>query len=398
MRILISGAGIAGPTLAWWLHRYGIRSTIVESAPELRSGGYVIDFWGAGFDIAERMGILPELLRVGYAMQEVRLVDDDGRAVGGFDVDVFRELTAGRYVSLPRSALAAALTRALPPEVELRFGDRVTALEPSDGGVRVEFAQAPAASFDAVVGADGLHSGVRELAFGPEASFERYLGYCVAAFEVEGYRPRDELVYVMYTEVGRQIARFTLAGNRTMFLFIWAETRGDADVPHGLEERRARLRERFAGARWEAPAILAAMARTDAIYFDRVSQIRLDRWSRGRVGLVGDAAYAPSFLAGQGSALAMIGAYVLAWQLAHAPDPATALERYHAYLAKFLHGKQEAALGFAGTFVPSSRLRLALRNRVSRLLRIRWIARLVAGRGLLDRITLPEASPPAASA
>ena len=205
MKILISGAGVAGPTLAYWLAHYGFEPTIVEKAPALRTGGYIIDFWGAGFDIADRMGLLPELREKGYMVQEIRVVNRNGQRIAGFPVDVIAQATGGRYISLPRSELAASIFGKLEGKVETIFGDSMTRIEQTDRTVRVAFEHGPEREFDLVIGADGLHSRVRELVFGAESQFEKYLGCKVAAFEVEGYQSRDELVMVMYTEVHQQV-------------------------------------------------------------------------------------------------------------------------------------------------------------------------------------------------
>lgn len=393
MRILISGAGIAGPTLAYWLAHYGLQPTLIETAPRLRTGGYVIDFWGAGFDIADRMGLIPEIMRQGYVAREVRAVNRSGKRVAGFPVDAFSRLTQGRYVSLPRGELAAAIFRRIEGKVETIFGDSVDRIEQTDKSVRVTFEHGRARDFDLVVGADGLHSRVRELAFGPENGFEKYLGYKVAAFAVDGYRPRDELVYVMYTEVGQQVGRFAMRGDRTMFLFTFADE--DATAPSDTQAQKALLRQRFGASGWECPQILDALDNADDLYFDRVSQIRMDPrqglWTRGRVTLIGDAAFCVSLLAGQGSALAMVSAYILAGELHRANgDYAAAFARYHNLFAPFILTKQKAALRFAGAFAPKSRFGLFVRNQIFNLMAIPWVADLAAGRDLSDNIALPD--------
>jgi 2-polyprenyl-6-methoxyphenol hydroxylase-like FAD-dependent oxidoreductase len=393
MQILISGAGIAGPTLAYWLAKYGFRPTLVEAAPRLRTGGYIIDFWGAGFDVAERMGLLEEIRGKGYVVQEVRVVNRDGKRVAGFPAEAFARQTNGRYVSLPRGDLAALIFGALGSGVETIFGDSVTRIDQSATGVRVEFEHAGAREFDLVVGADGLHSRVRELVFGPEERFEKYLGYKAAAFQAEGYRPRDELIYVMYTEVGQQVARFAMRDDRTLFLFTFADT--EAAGPDDLEGQKELLRKRFGNSGWECLAILEALGRCDDLYFDRVSQIRMDPrqglWTRGRVTLLGDAASCVSLLAGQGTALAMVAAYILAGELRRANgDYAQAFRRYQEQFGPFVVKKQEAALRFAGSFAPKSKISLFLRNRIFDLLSVGWIADLAVGGDLADRITLPD--------
>jgi 2-polyprenyl-6-methoxyphenol hydroxylase-like FAD-dependent oxidoreductase len=188
--ILISGAGIAGPTLAFWLKAAGFEPTIVERSAGLRIGGYVIDFWGLGYDLAERMGLIDEIIRTGYHAREIGVVNDSGRRVAGFGTSVFSELTGGRYVTLPRSALSRLLFDKVKDGIETIFGDEIVALEQDADGVRVALEHAGERRFDLVVGADGLHSSVRRLAFGPQAQFEKHLGYAAAAFEASGYRPR----------------------------------------------------------------------------------------------------------------------------------------------------------------------------------------------------------------
>lgn len=392
MKILISGAGIAGPTLAYWLAHYGFEPTIVESAPRLRTGGYVIDFWGAGFEIADRMDLLPEIRSKGYMVHEVRVVNADGKRVAGFPAEAFSRMTRGRYVSLARGELAAAIYGRIEGKVETIFGDSVNRVEQSGNGIQVGFMSGCTREFDLLVGADGLHSRVRELVFGPENQFEKYLGMKAAAFGIKGYQPRDELVYVMYTQVGQQVARFAMRDDRTMFLFTFADDNPGGPVE--VQGQKALVRKRFEGSGWECAQILAALDATDDFYFDRVSQIRMhsdqELWTRGRVTLIGDAASCVSLLAGQGTALAMVAAYVLAGELSRCRgDYAAAYRRYQELFRPFVVAKQKAALRFAASFAPASEFSLWLRNQLFRLMSISWIADLAVGRDLADHITLP---------
>jgi 2-polyprenyl-6-methoxyphenol hydroxylase-like FAD-dependent oxidoreductase len=389
--VLISGIGIAGPTLAYWLLRAGFSPTLVERAPRLRRGGYVIDFWGLGYDIAERMRLVPELKSEGYDIQELRLVNAQGRRIAGFGVDVFRKLTQGRYVSIARSELASLVYRKIEGRCETIFGDSIAGITQSGEGATVTFEHNDPRTFDLVIGADGLHSRVREVAFGPQRRFETYLGYKVAAFEVDGYRPRDELVYVSYSLPGRQAARFALRGDRTLILMIFASDRPLGPDLRGARSQKACLHDVFGKAGWECPQMLAALDRCDDLYFDDVSQIRMTAWTSGRTALLGDAGFCPSLFAGQGSALAMVAAYVLAGELARHPDrPLVALERYEKLLRPLMSAKQKATERFSRSFAPKTRMGLYLRNQMTKAFALPLVARFALGRSLLDRLELPE--------
>ncbi|MGB7212365.1 MAG: FAD-binding domain [Gemmatimonadales bacterium] len=391
MRVAINGAGIAGPTLAFWLRRSGHEVLLVEEAPAPRTGGYVIDFWGLGYDIAERMGLIPEIRRLGYQVKEVRIVDRHGRRRGGFSTAVFDRATGGRFTSLPRSDLAGTIIRALDPGVEQLFGDSIADIEDRGDRVGLTFDHAPAREVDLVIGADGLHSRVRHLVFGDDAGKEVALGYHLAAFQVEGYRPRDELTFVSHGAPGRQISRFTLRGDRTMFLFVFHDECLPTPAPATEAERRTALCHIFADAGWEAPAILDAMMKVDAVYFDGVSQIRMPHWTRGRVALIGDAAACVSLLAGEGTGLAITEAYVLAGELHRANgDHTTAFARYEEQLQPFLRKKQASAANFASSFAPRTALGLAVRNAVTRLFSIGFLADRVVAANLRDDLELAD--------
>ena len=386
--VLISGAGIAGPTLAFWLRAGGFEPTLIERAPQLRTGGYVIDFWGLGYDIAERMGLTAEINRVGYHVQELRIVDDGGRRVTGFGTRVFSELTGNRYVTLRRSDLSRLLFERVKGTTECIFDSEITGLQQRSDGVWVRVKHGHERRFDLVIGADGLHSAVRGLAFGPQHKFERPLGYVVAAFEVSGYRPRDDDVYLMYGQPGRMLGRFTLRDDRTLFLFVFA-AEGDA-LPGTPDLQKNMLRRVYSAGKWECPQILPRLTETDDLYFDRVSQIRMENWSQGRVALAGDAAFCVSLLAGQGSALAMISAYVLAGELASAGgNYAEAYANYEARLRSYITAKQQGAERFASAFAPRTAGGLWFRNQVIRAFAIPGVARLAVGREIVDALQLP---------
>lgn len=331
------------------------------------------------------MRTLAELRRRGYRL-EAHTVDRGGRRIAKLKPSAITGSTQ-RYVSIARSDLAAIIYDALDGAVELIVDDTVDTLVDQGGRVRVGFEHGPTRDFDLVVGADGLHSRVRRLAFGPDERFERYLGIVVAAFEAQGYRPRDERVAIMHAEVGFQALRVALRDDVTLFLLTVRHT---GTVPtDDRAAQQALLRTRLADKGWETPAMLDLMPQAYTFYFDSVSQIRMPAWTRGRVALVGDAAACPSFLAGQGSALAMVESYTLAAELARADDHREAFARYERRLAPLLRSKQDAAQGLGLAFAPKNRRQLVVRNTAMRLMGLPKVADLVMGRSFRDAVELP---------
>jgi 2-polyprenyl-6-methoxyphenol hydroxylase-like FAD-dependent oxidoreductase len=391
MKVAIVGAGIAGPTLAYWLWRNGDEPTLIEKAPRLRTGGYAVDFWGSGYAVAERMGLTAELHATGYAVQELRLVDQNSRKVGGFSAELFRRNLDGRFVTVPRGDLAAMIYRSIDHHVETLFGASVSAITQHGSGVRVTLGHGRSRQFDLLVGAGGIHSPVRDLVFGPEARFETDLGYRVAAFEAEGYQPRDELVYLAYTTPGRMVARFAMRGEKTLFLFVFTTDHMSVPDPENVSQVKTTLRQVFGNAGWECPEILRELDAAADVYFDRASQIVMDHWWDGRVALIGDAAAAVSLLAGEGAGLAMVQAYILAGELNRTgANHEEAFRRYEWQLRPIVEARQRSARGFATMFAPKTALGLWTRNQASKLLNIPRLADWVIRREFRDDIALPE--------
>lgn len=385
---LISGAGIAGCAVANWLAAAGWRPTLVERAPQPRVGGYVIDFWGLGYDLSTRMGLGAAVEAAGYHVKEMSVADDQGRTLARMDVKLLDALTEGRYVSLPRGDLARLLLEAARPNAEMIFGDEIETVSPTEDAIEVRLAGGGGGRFDLVIGADGLHSNLRRRMFGPDQRYEKPLGYAVAVFEAEGYRPRDPDVYRIHSKPGRMVGRFTLRGDRTVFMFVFAHR---AALPTDLAKQKALLTETYRDDRWELPEILGRLAEAETLYLDAVNQVVAPQWSKGRAVLLGDAAACVSLLAGQGSALAMIAAYVLAGEIASARgDLPAALQRYERRLRPLFEAKQTGAVKFAGALAPRTPAGLWFRNQVIKLLAAPGVARLVLGREILDPLTLPE--------
>ncbi|MEW9532596.1 FAD-dependent monooxygenase [Microbispora sp. NPDC049125] len=340
--ILISGGSVAGPTLAYWLRRHGFTPTVVERAPSLRDGGYKIDIRGAALGVVERMGLADEVRRHGTDMRIARFVDADGRQKATMSAQLFggRE---GDDVEIMRGDLAGILYAATKDDVEYIFDDSITALEETPGGVRVTFENAPPRTFDLVVGADGLHSNVRALAFGEETPFIHHLGHYISIFTVPNHLGLDR-TEVMHPAPGRSVGMYSTrsaADAKALFLFSSPPLAYDR---RDVAQQKKLLSEIFAGQGWEVPRLLDAMADAPDFYLDSISQVRMDRWSSGRVVLVGDAAYGPSPASGQGTSLALVGAYVLAGSLAAAAgDHRAAFAAYESDMRHFAEENQKLA-------------------------------------------------------
>jgi 2-polyprenyl-6-methoxyphenol hydroxylase-like FAD-dependent oxidoreductase len=389
MRIAINGMGIAGPTLAYWLRRSGHDPVLFEKAPAFRTGGYLIDFWGLGYTIAERMGIIPTLRERGYEMRRLQMVDRNGREQTHMDLAPLFEAQRGRFISVARADLASALAGACEG-IPIHFNASISAIAKDSTGSLVTLTDGRHERFDLAIGADGLHSHVRALVFGPEAQFERFLDCYVAAFRVRGYPHRDELTFVSHTERGRQAARVSLRDDETVVMLVCNTERIGADQrSHG--DPRPILRRAYAEMGWEVPELLDAMDAADDVYFDRVSQIHLPQWGADGVALVGDAAACPSLLAGEGTGLAMLEAYVLAGELHRAGGECRrAIAEDERRLRTFVSRKQKGAIGFRGFFAPKTDAGLMVRNLLVRVFSIPWLARPFWSRSLRDDFELPE--------
>ncbi|MFB4276643.1 FAD-dependent monooxygenase [Nonomuraea sp. MTCD27] len=347
--VLISGAGIAGPALAYWLVRHGCTVTVVEKAPALRPGGQAVDFKGETHQtVLRRMGLMDEVRRLQTGGTDQEIVDADGRRLAV----VPGEFTGGD-VEITRGDLARLLYEHTAPHSEYVFGDSITSLTETAGGVHVTFERSAPRTFDLVVGADGIHSNVRRLTFGPESAFVRHLGHHYALVEVEG---DFGTVPSMYNEPGRMVA---VGGPKAPAFFVFASGQLDYDR-YDMGQQKDVLARAYAGMGWRTPAVMRAVARSGDVYLDSISQVRIDRYSQGRVVLLGDSAYGNT-LGGFGTGLAVVGAYVLAGELAAAGgDHRTAFAEYERQIRPYA---KVARNGNAGPFLaPGTPARLRMRN------------------------------------
>ncbi len=364
--VLISGAGIAGLTLAILLKERGYEPLVVERNKEVRSEGYMMDFFGSGWDVAERMGLTDQLRAIQYPIDDLQFVDASGRIYASVPISRIGQALGGKYVYLRRSDLERILyERAQAAGVAIRFGSVVTGLRETANGVRATFVDGAEADFALVFGADGLHSGVRRLAFGEPGQFERFLGGYVAAFHLKRHKFDIGRALKLYEETDRVAALYPLDGEQLDATYVFRH-----DEVHVLpEDRLSFLRKEFKGAGWIAEAALKANKAKEPIYFDSLTQIVMPHWHKGRVALLGDACGCLTLLAGQGSHMAMAGAYVIARELQrHGGNYELAFAAYQAKLMPAVAKRQQDAATMARSFIPSQRSRPWLRRLTIKLM------------------------------
>ncbi len=378
-RVLISGAGIGGPALAFWLAGRGFRVTVVERAPELRAGGYKVDVRGAATEVLRKMGLLAAAQAADTGMQQITYVKRDGGTIAKLPADLLMG-RRGDDLEIMRGDLTRILYDATAADVEYVFGDAVTSLVDGPDGVDVSFEKGAPRRFDHVVGADGLHSATRRFVFG-EVPLD-HLGAYISIFSLPKL-PNDLGVVreeLMYSRPGRLVFAYAMDADqpaRVGLAYAAPETAYDR---RDTAAQKALVRAAFAGQGWRVDEFLAAMDAAPDFYFDSLSQVRLPSWSSGRVALLGDAAYCPSPASGQGTSLALVGAYVLGRHLG-GPDGFAAYENaMRPYVEKNLAFGRK----MAKDMVPSGRLSIAFRNYGMRTLKFHpWKEKVI------DRVLAP---------
>lgn len=357
-KVLVSGAGIAGATAAYWLSKRGFDVTVVERATAVRSSGSPVDVKGKSAAIAEKMGISARLRAAQTGVQQAAFLDERGRVVNR--VDMGSAFVDQGDFELPRADLAAILRAAVPDNVVIRNGDEITALEQDDHGVTASFKAAADARFDLVVGADGMHSGVRRLVFGPESAFVRHLGVYVATFALQGDYGRE---MIMYNTPGHSVVIHPARGQAIGAFLFRAPQIPDFDYRDGDQHKRV-LVDEYGDCGWRVPELLDEVRRSDDLFFDSVSRVEVPEWSRGRVTLVGDAASCvPVF--GGGSNLAIAGGFKLAESLENGIGDG--LRRYEASHRPGTETRQRRIRWSKSVFIPATHTGIRLRNLSTRL-------------------------------
>jgi 2-polyprenyl-6-methoxyphenol hydroxylase-like FAD-dependent oxidoreductase len=369
--VLISGAGIGGPALAFWLQRFGFLTTVVERAPSPRPGGQAVDIRGAARDVVESMGLMPAIRQASVHERGFAFVDRSGKHVAEMPVSAFDGEGIVADIEILRGDLSRILYEATSAGVEYIFDDSIEDLTQDEHGVKIKFERASPRRFDLVVGADGVHSRVRTLAFGDESAFVHPLGAYTAYFSTPEAVSTDGWFVIYNSPDGRAVGVRPdgAKGTQAMFNFLCPPLHYER---HNLAEQKRIVGERFGDMDWQVPRLLAAMQHAPDFYFDVMAQVRMDRWTRGRVALIGDAAHCPSPLTGLGTSLALVTAYVLAGELALAVgDHRAAFVRYESQLRNYVRQCQQLPPRGVSGMLPKTRPALWMRNQSMRMM-TRW--------------------------
>lgn len=390
-RVLIVGAGIAGPVLAHFLRRFGIEPVVVERAEVLRATGQTVDLRGAGQEVARRMGVEAAVRERTTREVGLAFVDAEGRTRAAFSADSFGGGGLVSETEILRGELVQVLYEHTRRDVEYVFGDHPTAILDRGDRVQVRFAGARERDFDLVVGADGIRSRTRRMVFS-DAPPIHYLDMYTAYFTVP-YSETDGRWARWYNAPGGRavLLRPDNQGTTRAYLSFRSSHRGHEELD--VAEQKRLLRRLFADVGFEAPRVLQAMETADDFYFEAVGQVKLGRWSKGRVALVGDAGYCASPLSGMGTSLALVGAYILAGELGRYGDHAEAFPRYERLLRPYVARAQKIPPGAVSLASPRSRVGLAVSHAVlgfaARPAITRLLGRLTATK-TADRLDLPD--------
>jgi 2-polyprenyl-6-methoxyphenol hydroxylase-like FAD-dependent oxidoreductase len=370
VKILISGASIAGPVLAYWLKRYGFEPTVVERSPALRkAGGHSVDLFRPAMDVSERMGVVDKILSKKTGTERLTLLREGVEQSVDLDVARLVRVLSDRHVEIMRDDLSEIYYVATRDDVEYVFGDSIASLAEDNGGVDVTFERSAPRRFDLVIGADGLHSNVRRLVFGEERQYAKFIGAYLAVISLPNYLAmKDHMIAI--GGVDRLVAYYSaqhMDDARALFLFRSPQ---ELDVHHrDVVRQKELLGTAFAAMSWEVPRLLREVEQAEAFYFDSITQLRMDTWSRGRISLAGDAGYCPGPAVGGSTSLAVVGAYVLAGELAAAGgDHVRAFAAYERELGEYVRRSRQFAINAAKSLIPSSNFQLWMMMHALRLL------------------------------
>lgn len=379
MNILISGAGIAGLTSAFWLNNYGFNVTLIERAPQIRDEGYMVDFYGEGVQVAKAMGILDKLYELSSDIKDVNIIDDVDHTIGGFKIaDIQHAMVNANsgYMPLMRGHLERTIYETLPDDMDIRFGTTIKSIENLPNAATVTFTDGKVENFDMVIGAEGIHSSTRELLFGDQQQFLVPMGAQVAIVRLKGVAKNHIGHAKTNVNVGNFIATVPTKDGDLIAILAY---HSDQKAPHKHDEALAKLKSVYSPKNRYAHDIINQITDDTYIYIDDVAQIRMPEWCQGRVALIGDASACLTLLSGQGSLMAMAEAYILARELSLAKgDHKIAYKAYDDILRPIIDKKAIAATKVS-VLIPKTWLGLKLFRIMSRFMKLKFIQKMLFG-------------------
>ncbi|NID13386.1 FAD-dependent monooxygenase [Fibrivirga algicola] len=373
-KVLISGASIAGPTLAFWLAKYGFEVTVIERSNFLRLGGQNIDVNGPAQRIAQKMGIEAAIRAANTGEVGLQFIGQTNQVAAAFPKE--SSMSGTQELEILRGDLVSILYEATKEAVTYRFGDSITGLEQHPEDVAVTFSSGKTERFQFVIAADGVRSSTRRLVFGEEPLFN-YLGLYTAYLTIPR-KESDNNWWRWYTAVDRRIVMLRPDNQGTIRASVAFMEPGEAYEKLSPAEQKSVLKTKLAGAGWEADRISNAIDDTQDVYFDKIGQIKAPRWSVGRVAMIGDAAYCPTPLTGKGTTLAMVGAYLLAGELASHERHQDAFAAYEKRMRPYVEAVQKLPPGVPGLVYPSTKLGVSVLNTVAGVVASKPVQKLVS--------------------
>ncbi|KQQ36514.1 FAD-binding monooxygenase [Rhizobium sp. Leaf306] len=356
-RVLISGASVAGNTTAWWLSRYGFEVTVIEKAPAFRDGGQNVDVRGAGREVLRRMGLEQSALDLTTGEAGTDWVDENDNTIARFAVaDIGDGPTA--ELEMMRGDIARMIYDPASQRVAYRFGETIHALEQDASGVTVHFASGTSERYDVVIAAEGVGSPTREKIF-PDENKPKWMDITIAYFGIPKTTDDGEFSR-QYNTIGGIGATLKPGREDNVHVYMGMQKKPEGENEWSTERQKLFLKEKFSHAGWHFPRILDGMFKTDDFYFDVLRQVRMDRWSNGRVVLTGDAAWCATPLSGIGTTLAVVGGYVLAGELSKTNDLPSALAAYERVMRPFVKEGQGVPKILPRMLWPHSRIGLAV--------------------------------------
>lgn len=392
-RILVTGASVAGVTAAWWLARQGIAVDLVERAASFRDGGQNVDVRGAGRAVLRRMALEQAALDLSTGEYGTDLVDSDNQLIARFGVDEEGDRGPTAELEIRRGDIARLIHDDLGDGVDTRFGDHVTGIAQDDIGVDVTFASGRTERYATVIVAEGVGSSTRDIVF-PGENDQRWMDMTVAYFSVPRRDHDGDYARLYNTTEGRGAILKPDREATTLGVYIGMQGKADGTERWDIDRQKRHVRERFADVEWELPRLLDAMEATDDFYYDVMRQVRMERWSNGRVFLTGDAAWCPTGMSGIGTTLAIVGSYVLAGELCRHADPRTAAQGYEAVMRPYVEEGQGLPRIVPRLLWPHSRLGVGALRTAARIVSAAPLQKLVTGNFARDaeKVDLPEYS------